>query len=27
MGRYEDRIVKRDGRWQIVSRKLVSLVN
>lgn len=26
MGRYEDVIVKRDGRWQILSRKLVSFV-
>jgi uncharacterized protein (TIGR02246 family) len=26
MGRYEDVIVKRDGRWQIQSRKLVSFV-
>jgi uncharacterized protein (TIGR02246 family) len=26
MGRYEDMIVKRDGRWQILSRKLVSFV-
>jgi uncharacterized protein (TIGR02246 family) len=26
MGRYEDEIVKRDGRWQIKSRKLVSFV-
>ena len=26
MGRYEDIIVKRDGRWQIQSRKLVSFV-
>jgi uncharacterized protein (TIGR02246 family) len=26
MGRYEDIIVKRDGRWQILSRKLVSFV-
>lgn len=26
MGRYEDRIVKRDGRWQIQSRKLISFV-
>ena len=26
MGRYEDDIVKRDGRWQIQSRKLVSFV-
>ncbi|MGW8369161.1 MAG: nuclear transport factor 2 family protein [Gammaproteobacteria bacterium] len=27
MGRYEDEIVKRDGRWQIKTRKLVSFVN
>jgi uncharacterized protein (TIGR02246 family) len=26
MGRYEDQIVKRDGRWQILSRKLESFV-
>jgi 3-phenylpropionate/cinnamic acid dioxygenase small subunit len=26
MGRYDDVIVKRDGRWQILSRKLVSFV-
>jgi uncharacterized protein (TIGR02246 family) len=26
MGRYEDVIVKRDGRWQISSRKLISFV-
>ena len=26
MGRYEDRLVKRDGRWYIQARKLVSLV-
>lgn len=26
MGRYEDVIVKRDGRWQILSRKLVTFV-
>jgi ketosteroid isomerase-like protein len=26
MGRYEDVLVKRDGRWQIQSRKLVSFV-
>lgn len=26
MGRYEDVIVRRDGRWQILSRKLVSFV-
>jgi len=26
MGRYEDVIVKRDGRWQIQTRKLVSFV-
>lgn len=26
MGRYEDVIVKREGRWQILSRKLVSFV-
>ena len=26
MGRYEDEIVKRDGRWQIADRKLVSFV-
>jgi len=26
MGRYEDEIVKRDGRWYIQSRKLVSFV-
>lgn len=26
MGRYEDVIVKRDGRWQILSRKLVSFI-
>jgi hypothetical protein len=26
MGRYEDEIVKRDGRWQIANRKLVSFV-
>lgn len=26
MGRYEDLIVKRDGRWQILNRKLVSFV-
>ena len=26
MGRYEDVVVKRDGRWQILSRKLVSFV-
>lgn len=26
MGRYEDVIVKRDGKWQILSRKLVSFV-
>jgi len=26
MGRYEDLIVRRDGRWQILSRKLVSFV-
>lgn len=26
MGRYEDEIVKRDGRWQIHRRKLVSFV-
>ena len=26
MGRYEDVIVRRDGRWQIQSRKLVSFV-
>jgi uncharacterized protein (TIGR02246 family) len=26
MGRYEDVIVKRDGRWQIQSRKLVTFV-
>ena len=26
MGRYEDVIVKRDGKWQILSRRLVSFV-
>jgi hypothetical protein len=26
MGRYEDVIVKRDGRWQIQSRRLVSFL-
>lgn len=26
MGRYEDVLVKRDGRWQILSRKLVSFI-
>jgi hypothetical protein len=26
MGQYQDVIVKRDGRWQILSRKLVSFV-
>ena len=26
MGRYEDDIVKRDGRWQIANRRLVSFV-
>ena len=26
MGRYEDEIVKRDGRWQIANRRLVSFV-
>jgi len=26
MGRYDDVIVKREGRWQIRSRKLVSFV-
>ena len=26
MGRYEDELVKRDGRWYIQSRKLVSFV-
>ena len=26
MGRYEDALVKRDGRWYIQSRKLVSFV-
>jgi len=26
MGRYDDVIVRRDGRWQILSRKLVSFV-
>jgi hypothetical protein len=26
MGRYEDVIVKRDGRWQILERKLVTFV-
>lgn len=26
MGRYEDVIVKRDGRWQILNRKLVSFI-
>jgi uncharacterized protein (TIGR02246 family) len=27
MGRYEDVIVKRDGRWQILSRKLISFAD
>jgi hypothetical protein len=26
MGRYEDALVKRDGRWYIQTRKLVSFV-